>query len=546
MRVALSTGDGAQITPGPGPRPSGPAQPRAALWRRPGPATALAAGLTVLLFARVVLSVTEIGHPGLQQDETLFVNAATLRLPGVYLLHSFHGLPLMVFPYIGALKSWIYAPVFSVFGTTAASIRVPAVLIVCLGLVLAYRAVSDVAGRATAVLAFVWLCFDNSVFWLTRDDVGPSALEFTLKCALIYAAARLLVTRRARWIPAILLTLALGVFNKLNFIWIVNDAALISVIWAVFAWRPRHAAWRPFAVWVAGLVVIYGAFAFYYESQGIGGLVSSASSSGLGQPWALFANGSSEILSGTWFYDYALRPGGTRTVIVYLILIAFAAGTILSLVSTRRRNPAIAAVALVTVVTAAQTLLTAQATAGWHYIAVYPFVVIVAAYGLVSLAELVAPRASVRVGVVAALCAALLIYNGALLNTYFSALDRAPLNSAWTPAIYNLDREVTRFPGRVYSADWGIYNPLFALHQSDRLTELAFAMTGTPTASLPALGASVIAAPGPKLLITHPKQALVFPNVDENLAVAFRGHLRLVRVIREAGNVPVYDVYQII
>ena len=71
------------------------------------------AALAVVLLARLFLSLQMIGRPGLQYDETLFVNAATLRIPGFFLLHQFLGIPLSVYPYIGALKSWIYSPLFS-------------------------------------------------------------------------------------------------------------------------------------------------------------------------------------------------------------------------------------------------------------------------------------------------------------------------------------------------------------------------------------------------------------------------------------------------
>jgi len=112
----------------------------------------------VLLAIRFGLSLYMIDRPGPQQDETLFVNAATLRVPGVYLAHSLAGIPLMVFPYIGALKSWIYDPLFATLGTSPATIRVPAVLIVCAGLAFVYPAVRDLVSRSVALLATAVLC----------------------------------------------------------------------------------------------------------------------------------------------------------------------------------------------------------------------------------------------------------------------------------------------------------------------------------------------------------------------------------------------------
>ena len=146
--------------------------------------------LAALLVIRIVLSEHLIDEPGLQYDETLFVNAATLQLPGVGVAHSVAGIPVMIFPYIGALKSWLYEPIFKVFGTSPTTVRMPAVLAVSVGLGFLYLAVRDLVNRPVAILVFVVLCFDNSVFWLTRDDVGPSALELLLKCFVLWCVAR--------------------------------------------------------------------------------------------------------------------------------------------------------------------------------------------------------------------------------------------------------------------------------------------------------------------------------------------------------------------
>lgn len=498
--------------------------------------------LALALALRCVLAAHAIGSPGLQQDETGFVNAATLRLPGVFLTHSFHGIPLMVFPYIGALKSWLYAPIFSIFGTSAATIRLPVVLLVTAGIAVVYPAVRDLVNRPVAALAFAALCFDNSVFWLTRDDVGPSAIEFALKCALLLCAARLARRLSGRWLVVTLVALALGVFNKLNFIWVVNAAVAVSVIVLVRYRGSVRSRWRLVGLWASGLGVIYVAFAWYYFSQNIGGLLAT-SGDGLTQPWSLYSLGSSQILSGTWFYDYALRPGDPRMIVVWVTLALFAIGLATSVVSARSRNYPVAYLGVATVLIAMQNLVTQQATAGWHYISIYPCVTVVAAYGFyVVVTRLPGPRRVVSAAMVAG-SLGVLAYSGTLMKTYFDALQHEPVNAAWSPAIYTLSRDLTRLRGQVYSADWGIFNPLFALHPSRRYTELAFELANPPPPALPGIAQSLATAANPKLIVTHVTRDLQFPRVNSVLSLVAGSHLRLLMVVRGPGRAPVYDVY---
>jgi 4-amino-4-deoxy-L-arabinose transferase-like glycosyltransferase len=496
-----------------------------------------------LLVVRLGLSWHAISDPGLQEDETLFVNAATLRIPGNDIAHSIAGVPVMVFPYIGALKSWIYDPLFAVFGDSATVVRVPAVVITSLGLALVYPAVRDLVNRPVALLAFVALCFDNSVFWLTRDDVGPSALEFALKCAALFCAARFARSRRERWILLLLAALALGVFNKLNFIWIVNAATAASLIVAV-RYRDRlRAYWRVVATWVGGLALIYAAWAIYYFHYHIGSLLGPTGGA-LTQPWSRFDPGTSAILSGTWFYGYALAPLAPRSTIVWLVLVLFAAGAIASVAVPRLRSLPVAALAAATVLISLQTLVTVQATAGWHYVAIYPFVTIVAAYGVYAIARLVLARSSqVRIALA---CAGILAltYDGLLMAKYFDALGNAPTNSAWSPAIYKLSTDLRHDSATIFTADWGIFNPLFALHPSTRYRNLAFALRYPIPAELAAAAAAVSATPGRKLVVTHVNEALQFPAANADLLTSMGRHLDLVRVVSGPDHRPVYAIYR--
>lgn len=502
-----------------------------------------------LLVVRVVIGWHSISQPGLQYDETNFVNAATLRIPGFFLPHSLFGIPLMVFAYTGALKSWIYAPILSLFGESPASLREPVTLLVTAGLGLIYLGVRDLAGRAVALLSFVFLAFENSLFWLTRDDVGPSALEFVAKAVLLFAAGRIRADGRQRWIVLALVALWLGVFNKLNFIWVVNAALVASVI-VVLANRDLVRTHRPqLVLWGVGLVWLYAAFGLYYFGEHIGSIGVAPGRSEWFQPWAGYATGMRMVLSGTWFYAYAIAPLGHVAAalvdpVAITILVLFTVGSVASVGRRGARNLPIALLALSTVLIALQTLLTRNATAGWHYLAIVPTVFIVVAYGVWSIARLLRRRPAV-LGLCIAAGVLALAYNGILMAQYFRALRGEPKNFTWTSEIYRVHALIARQPGRVYTADWGILNPLFALDPSRRYNELAFDFVAGTPAQDRSVGASVLRQPGPKLLVAHATDAQAFAHSDANLFRAFGSHLHLWRVIDGRNGKPIFDIYRL-
>jgi 4-amino-4-deoxy-L-arabinose transferase-like glycosyltransferase len=506
-----------------------------------------------LLLIRVLLSCVRLSLPGLMYDETLFVNAATLRVPGQFIsasihhllfLHSKPGIPLMVFPYIGALKSWIYAPIFSLFGESPTTIRLPAELIATAGLVLVYPALRDLVNRPVGLLAFVALCFDNSLFWLTRDDVGPTAIELFMKCAGLYCVARYSRTGSLRWVVLGLITLGLGLFNKLNYVWVVDATVLALAIVAVVHRDKLSSRRLAVGVWVLGLTVLYACFAAYYIHDHIGGLGGPTNPfTVLPYTWPRYLGGIKLVLSGVWFYAYALAPAGPRMVVVWVTLILFVIGGVASLLPSRRSLP-VALLAVVTLAMTAQTLLTYQATAGWHYVSVYPYITAVCAYGVWVLAAFImrGRRRLVLASLAAAMIAAL-AYDGVLMAGYDRQLGREPSFSAWSPAIYALSRYIQRQPGEVLTADWGILNPLFALHPSTRYSALEYLLQGGTAADLRAAASQAAQLPGPKLVVTHVPDEQVFVGNDAKLAQALRGHLEPIRVIDGDDHTPVYEIY---
>src|SRR5437899_11255941 len=95
----------------------------------------------------VFLASYRIDLPGLYMDELDFVNAAQ-GAPDNTMIHMRLGsVPLFIMPYLGALKAWIYAPIFGLFGVSALTIRLPAILIAAVTLLIFYQLLLAQLGR---------------------------------------------------------------------------------------------------------------------------------------------------------------------------------------------------------------------------------------------------------------------------------------------------------------------------------------------------------------------------------------------------------------
>ena len=166
--------------------------------------------LTILFFSK------NISSPGLQYDETLFINGA-LGFKFEWFKHnSFLGIPVYVFPYIGSLKSLIYTPIFKIFGVNPFSIRIPSLIIGTIGL---YIPLLFLKRSLSIFKIFIYLgillsC--SNFYILTRNDWGPVALNLFLS-SLLYALLFLLKKDKNQIINYLIAIISLLiVFNKLD------------------------------------------------------------------------------------------------------------------------------------------------------------------------------------------------------------------------------------------------------------------------------------------------------------------------------------------
>ncbi len=452
----------------------------------------------------------------------------------------------MVFPYIGALKSLLYTPVFALLDVRPATLRLPAIGLTTVALGVLFAAVRSLVDRRTALLVMAALVLDASVFWLTRDDVGPSAVEFACKCAAVACLAGIVRSRRISWTLALVLVLALGTFNKLNFIWTVNGFAAASAI-ALLAQRRSllKGPWRgPAIAWVSGMAGLYAVFGWYYLHYDIGSYNKvDHPGSLLSFTWPQFTRGTNAALSGTAFHELAIGPIAPHTPVTLVLIALFAAGATFSLVRLTRCWP-VAALALVTLLVAAQNLVVASATAPWHYISPLPYGTVVAAYGVTGALRLLGQdrTGAIRAALVAAALAILLV-NASLFRTYDRGLAAGRQTTIWTPVIYALNEDLRGRPGTVVTADWGAFNQLWALSPQlrPRMREDAFTVRG---GGAPGLAAEFDAAAKPVHVVLHGDGRDVFPGARRAVLEALGPRLRLERALYAADGTVMFEIYR--
>jgi hypothetical protein len=169
----------------------------------------------------VFLAAYRIELPGLEFDEIIFVAPAQgdpdPSLFGIYL----GSVPLLIFPYMGALKSWIYAPVFRLFGVSALTIRLPIILIAAVTLLIFYSAMRGKLGAVWAAVAVWIMAIDPANIFPNKLDYGPTALTHLFQAAIL-ALWFCYRDKPKLWkVGLITICCVLGFFDRFNFIWLV-------------------------------------------------------------------------------------------------------------------------------------------------------------------------------------------------------------------------------------------------------------------------------------------------------------------------------------
>ncbi len=194
-------------------------------------------------------------QPGLEVDEVLFISALQHPDHTAYSRFWFHHRePLMLLSYVGALKSWLFAPLYAAGWLNVWSIRLPALVLAAVTILLLAWLAKELGGWSAAVV-IVWLLATDAVFLLTAVfDWGPVVLQ-----NLLLAAALLLFYRWSRTDRKWLLfwgTLVIGLalWDKALFVWNLS-AMVVSLLLFGFSAARRRITMQNASLVILGLLL---------------------------------------------------------------------------------------------------------------------------------------------------------------------------------------------------------------------------------------------------------------------------------------------------
>lgn len=498
-----------------------------------------------------------IPYPGIEGDEALFAGGVYSPDRMAAAVEVF-GRPvcLMIMSYIGALKAWLYAPLFWLWPPSVWSLRLPMVAAGAATIVLLGALLDRLAGRRAAILGAALLAADPMFLLTATFDWGPVGLQH-----LLLAGALLFIAQGRLTLGAVGLGLAL--WNKAIFVWLLvglAGAALIGYGGRLRSELGRERLLRAIGGFLLGALpfVIYNLhhpgeavrgreFSLAEVAQKVelmkhtvrgdamAGFLVSAEARGEERP------GLTRIeRASLWLSDRT----GRRLTGWQLYLIPLAAAGLL----VARVRRLLLFFALAFLIAWAQMLVTREAGGGVHHtITLWP---LLAAFLAIGLAAVFPPgrAGAVGCGIVCALVAG---SNVAVTNEYLARLIRFGPQPMWTDAVFALAEEVRASGARyVHPADWGIGDPVKLLTAGAVIVE---------DAVQPIMRQELDEQERRRLLerLEHPDALFVgyvegrryFPRAGELLDQAAReaGYARRqIRVIEDRRGRPVFEVFEFV
>ena len=548
-------------------------------WKRGAPAL-IAVGSALLFIA---LAAWSLESPGLHYDEALFVNGALGGVTDSFVHRRVFGIPVLLMPYMGALKSYLFAPVFALLGVSIETIRAPAVLLGAMCVLLGYKVGQQVSGsRWIGALFTLTMATDPIFVFLGRTDFGPIVPMILIKFAALIALLKLLNTQESLCAWAVAILLILGMFDKLNFIWIVAalllSAAIVYRKECVRLFRKREASFLMAVAFLLLGLTVAGILIVPLMSNGQVDPIDWAGR--LDQARILYeltmnAQAINQMMLGAPVMPSSPADKMEKLILVVLILIVvlrFAAPGIhvrrttegnLEPSPSERRRSNLAFLVILFGLILLQVLLTRQATGPHHIMTLWPFHHLIMLQAIVVLMDSLRDRFLIlRSRFYIARAAGSVFIGLAVLGVAFSqlnvtraynaAFDAAPrLPPMWTRSIYPLAAYVFQAPeaDAVICVDWGICNQVLALSSRMRAKnqDLWSAFADLDKRGDPQEIFDHYFKGRRTIVITHVGEAVMMPAAHENFtrfAEHYLGNPAPSKLVVDGEGGPVFAVYE--
>ncbi len=426
--------------------------------------------ISVLVLISVYLFAAQfrIAYPGLQYDEVLFVNAATLGEDNSFIFRTIFGIPFLLMSYIGALKAYLYIPIFKFFSITSLSIRMPVILLTALTLLILFKAIKTASNNFIALSVLTLMCLNVSVISYTRTDVGPNAIELFLFAGTYYCIFNLAQSLHKKHLWFLLYTLlGLGLFNKLNFLWFINCVypATALLLWNKEYIETQKKMCKALGIFFASYLpfLIYFLFQYYKSS-----IFSSESGFDIAKHFLRVKSNLFEIIGGHSFTNYALgnfHSTITNSFVTLLSLLIICGIVIAAIKKEYAYRKVFFFFMTISIFNLLQILATIRATAPWHVFTMLVPLFCLTSISLYYVTNLI--RHSLIRSAIIILFFCFVVANSAQIYLYQVTQYANPKNIAWTPEINRLIDYVSSTKQDYLTVDWGIHNQLQTMDKSN-------------------------------------------------------------------------------
>lgn len=439
----------------------------------------------IVLFslAFFVQGVIFLRYPGLQTDEVLFA-APFFRSQGggFYLQIGPWKVLLMSLTYLGALKTWLYAPILWLAEPSVTVIRVPAVLIGSTTVAFFGVLLARIHGSRAAWVGCALLSTDAMFLLTTVFDWGPVALQHLLTVLAMLLAVNFFQNGRTRALAGSGLCCGLALWDKGLFVWIFSGMVAGALLWAGAIWRRltiRKAAGFAGALCIGALpLIIYNLGAevkfatirsnSHFSTQEVAHKFAMLRATWKGDGlfgYLVFADTAPNPRDPETFVEeasFALRRiAGERrrnALEVALVLASFA-----GLLMPRTRKPILFCTIAVAIAWF-QMAVTSGAGAAVHHIVLFwplPHIVVAVAFAEASLRF---KRAGLWA--LGAATAFLVFSNLLVMNQYFYQMARNGCPRSWSDAIFALSNGLNNTAASaIVLPDWGMTDSLDVLNR---------------------------------------------------------------------------------
>lgn len=385
-------------------------------------------------------------------------------------------IPLMVMTYVGSVETFLYVPVFALFGDGIEVIRILPILVAVIGLWFTYFFFLSAFGRNAAILTLILTLADPGFIFFTGRDFGPPAIALLCKMGGFYFLLRWWRSARTWDVVLAAFIWGLGLYHKADFLWIIAATVIAGLILyrkellQRFTLRAGLSATAAFCIgsapFLAMNVLTMGAtFSLLKQGKPLGEQIA-AYIEGLGTRFVQMA----DMMNGTASFRLfmgeapALSPLQSQFLPLFVLAGFFILAGMAVGEGDRRLKRKQLFFVLVTCLVFLQTAKSPTALMEHHMMAMYPLLQGVSAAGWVLVMRRF-DQGLKRVGIACILLGgtgALAVGITTTQQTY-RALERTGGRGYWSDAIYELSEYLEQQRKPVASMEWGFTANLVVL-----------------------------------------------------------------------------------